>query len=76
MKKNKYPGKFIVIDGPNGSGKSSLIKKLVKELKKLGKDVAVTKEISSSKIGIFAREMMPEGCHASPVLQDRAGSTF
>ena len=60
MKKNKYPGKFIAIDGPNGSGKSSLIKKLVKELKKEGKDVAVTKEISSSKIGIFAREMMPE----------------
>lgn len=60
MKKNKYSGKFIVIDGPNGSGKSSLIKKLVKELKKEGKDVAVTKEISSSKIGIFAREMMPE----------------
>lgn len=48
MKKNKYSGKFVVIDGPNGSGKSSLIKKLVKELKKKGKDVAVTKEISSS----------------------------
>ena len=58
MKKNKYPGKFIVVEGPNGSGKSTFIKKLGKELMEKGKEVFLTKEISNSEVGKFAYKVM------------------
>lgn len=58
MKKNKYPGKFIVVEGPNGSGKSTFIKKLEKELMEKGKEVFLTKEISNSEVGKFAYKVM------------------
>lgn len=58
MKANKYQGKFIVVEGPNGSGKSTYIKKLVAHFEKNGKEVLATKEISSSKVGRFAYDIM------------------
>lgn len=36
---NRKKGKFIVIDGTNGSGKATQTKKLVTELKHMGKDI-------------------------------------
>ena len=41
MKKNPYPGKFVVLDGLDGSGKATQTKLLVERLKK--EDVAVKK---------------------------------
>lgn len=58
MKANKYSGKFIVVEGPNGSGKSTYIKKLVTHFENEGKEVLTTKEISSSKVGRFAYDIM------------------
>lgn len=58
MKANKYQGKFIVVEGPNGSGKSTYIKKLVAHFEKNGKEVFSTKEISDSKVGRFAYDIM------------------
>ena len=58
MKKNKFNGKFIVVEGPNGSGKSTFIKKLEKELMEKGKEVFLTKEISNSEVGKFAYKAM------------------
>lgn len=60
MKANKYSGKFIVVEGPNGSGKSTYIKKLVAHFEKNGKEVFSTKEISNSKVGRFAYDIMGE----------------
>lgn len=58
MKTNKYSGKFIVVEGPNGSGKSTYIKKLIAHFESDGKEVFSTKEISSSKVGRFAYDIM------------------
>lgn len=58
MKRNKFKGKFIVVEGPNGSGKSTFIKKLEKELMEKGKEVFLTKEISNSEVGKFAYKAM------------------
>lgn len=60
MKANKYSGKFIVVEGPNGSGKSTYIKKLVAHFESDGKEVFSTKEISGSKVGRFAYDIMGE----------------
>ena len=60
MEANKYQGKFIVVEGPNGSGKSTYIKKLVAHFENEGKEVFSTKEISNSKVGRFAYDIMGE----------------
>ena len=44
MKKNNYPGKFIVIEGLDGSGKSVQIDLLVPYLKSQGREVIETRE--------------------------------
>ena len=44
MIKNTYPGKFIVVEGLDGSGKNAQIEFLVDYLKKLGKEVIITRE--------------------------------
>src|SRR3990167_7066103 len=44
MIKSNYLGKFIVIEGLDGSGKSAQIDLSIDYLKKIGKDVVVTKE--------------------------------
>jgi len=44
MKKNFYPGKFIVFEGLDGSGQTTQAKLLAAFLKRKGLDVLVTKE--------------------------------
>lgn len=44
MIKHNYPGKFIVVEGLDGSGKSSQVDLLIDFLKKMGKEVIITKE--------------------------------
>lgn len=44
MIKNNYPGKFIVVEGLDGSGKSVQVELLIDYLKKIGKEVILTKE--------------------------------
>ena len=44
MIKNTYPGKFIVVEGLDGSGKNAQIEFLVDYLKKIGKEVIITRE--------------------------------
>ena len=76
MKKNKYPGKFIVVEGPNGSGKSTFIKKFEKELVKKGKKVFLTKEISNSEMASdryehLKKEIIPALKQGKTVICDR-----
>jgi dTMP kinase len=51
MKKNPYPGKFIVFDSLDGAGNSTQVKLLADYLNKIGKRTYVTKEPTSSLIG-------------------------
>ena len=51
-------GLFIAFEGANGVGKSTIIKHVYDKLKNQDKDVYLTKEPSTSEIGMFARTMM------------------
>lgn len=56
MQANCYGGHFIAIDGPNGVGKSTLIERISSDLRQNGIDVVLTKEPTSSALGIFTRQ--------------------
>lgn len=56
MQANCYGGLFIAIDGPNGVGKSTLIERIGSVLRQNGIDVFLTKEPTSSALGIFTRQ--------------------
>jgi dTMP kinase len=55
MKKNPYPGKFIVIEGLDGSGKTTQIKYLGKFLRGKGIKVLLTKE--PTKDNVFGKKV-------------------
>ncbi len=56
MKKNKYPGKFIVFEGLDGSGESTQVELLAKFLREQGISVLITKEPADEGIvGRFIR---------------------
>lgn len=58
-------GVFITFEGGEGSGKSSQIKRLVKELEKLGEEVIVTREPGGSPGGEAVRHVLLSGAAES-----------
>lgn len=78
MKKNNYPGKFIVIEGLDGSGKSVQAELLVNFLKQQSKEVIRTKEqTADSKAGLKIKEILLGKAAGTPLelqklfVQDR-----
>ena len=56
--KNRFSGKFIVIDGPDGCGKTTQTKLLVDWLKKQGVDVETFREPGGTAIGEKIRQIL------------------
>ena len=66
MKKNPYPGKFIVFDALDGSGQTTQIDKLADFLKKKKIKVYLTKEPTSNLIGGLIRSQLSHEWKSSP----------
>ncbi len=66
MKKNSYPGKFIVFEGLDGSGTSTQANLLFKYLKKQGKKVYLTGEPTRSLIGGLIEGQISGDWQSSP----------
>jgi dTMP kinase len=67
MKKNEYPGKFIVFEGLDGSGQSTQAKLLQSFIKNWPIDVVLTKEPThDSDAGKLVREILKGKKQASP----------
>ncbi|MBD3207911.1 MAG: dTMP kinase [Candidatus Nealsonbacteria bacterium] len=78
MKKNTFPGKFIVFEGPDGSGQSTQSELLKDYLSENGYGVMLTKEPTfESEPGKEARRMMEKEIEFDPkrnqelITQDR-----
>lgn len=72
MKKNDYPGKFIVIEGLDGSGKSSQGQLLVEFLEEAGKEVVRTKEQTcDSEAGLEIKKILQGKIITSPLELQR-----
>ncbi len=56
--KNKFSGKFIVLDGPDGCGKTTHTKLLVQWLKEKGVDVVTFREPGGTAIGEKIRQIL------------------
>ena len=56
--KNKFSGKFIVLDGPDGCGKTTQTKLLVQRLGEKGIDVATFREPGGTAIGEKIRQIL------------------
>ncbi|GAG08104.1 unnamed protein product, partial [marine sediment metagenome] len=56
--KNKFSGKFIVLDGPDGCGKTTQTKLLVQWLGEKGVEVATFREPGGTAIGEKIREIL------------------
>jgi len=67
MKKNPYPGKFIVFDSLDGSGQSTQAKLLAEALKKVGKKTHITKEPTSYLIGGLIKSQLTHDWRSSQV---------
>jgi len=65
MKKNTYPGKFIVFEGLDGAGSSTQIDKLAASLKKAGRNPVVTKEPTNNIIGGLIRGQLTKDWNSS-----------
>jgi len=65
MKKNTYPGKFIVFEGLDGAGSSTQIDKLAVSLKKEGRNPVVTKEPTNNIIGGLIRGQLTKDWNSS-----------
>jgi len=65
MKKNTYPGKFIVFEGLDGAGSSTQIDKLAASLKKEGRNPVVTKEPTNNIIGGLIRGQLTKDWNSS-----------
>ncbi len=65
MKKNPYPGKFIVFEGLDGAGSSTQIDKLAASLKKEGRNPVVTKEPTNNIIGGLIRGQLTKDWNSS-----------
>lgn len=58
LKKNPYPGKFIVVEGIDGSGKTTQAKRLVEQLNKKGQKTIYTAEPTDGPIGQLIRKIL------------------
>jgi dTMP kinase len=56
--KDKFSGKFIVLDGPDGCGKTTQTKLLVQWLKERGADVVTFREPGGTAIGEKVRQIL------------------
>ena len=56
--KNKFPGKFIVLDGPDGCGKTTQTELLVQWLKDQGVEVVTFREPGGTAIGEKVRQIL------------------
>ena len=56
--KNKFSGKFIVLDGPDGCGKTTQTKLLAEWLKEQGVDVVAFRDPGATTIGEKVREIL------------------
>lgn len=65
MRKNTYPGKFIVFEGLDGAGSSTQIDKLAASLKKAGRNPVVTKEPTNNIIGGLIRGQLTKDWNSS-----------
>lgn len=66
MKKNPYPGLFIVLEGLDGSGTSTQAELLFKYLKEKNYKMFLTREPSSSLIGGLIRGQLTHDWKSSP----------
>ncbi len=66
MQKNKFPGKFIVIEGLDGSGSSTQIFRVADFLKENGKKIHITKEPTNNLIGGLIRGQLSGDWKSSP----------
>lgn len=66
MRKNTYPGKFIVFDSLDGAGNSTQVKLLADYLNKKGERTHVTKEPTSSLIGGLIKSQLTHDWKSSP----------
>lgn len=68
MKKNDYPGKFIVFEGLDGSGQSTQAALLQELLLSRGKEVVLTKEptVNGSSVAHKIRDILDKKTKASP----------
>lgn len=66
MQKNKFPGKFIVIEGLDGSGSSTQIFRIADFLKENGKKIHITKEPTNNLIGGLIRGQLSGDWKSSP----------
>ena len=65
MKKNPFPGKFIVFEGLDGAGSSTQIELLTRALKKKGRNVVITKEPTNNIIGGLIRGQLTKDWNSS-----------
>ena len=56
--KNKFPGKFIVLDGPDGCGKTTQAKLLAEWLGEQGVDVVTFRDPGATAIGEKVRQIL------------------
>jgi dTMP kinase len=66
MKKNTYPGKFIVFDSLDGAGNSTQVKLLADYLNRMGKKTHLTKEPTSNLIGGLIKSQLRHDWKSSP----------
>lgn len=66
MKRNSYPGKFIVLEGLDGSGNTTQAGLLMENLKRVGKKVHLTKEPTGYLIGGLIRSWLAHDWKSSP----------
>jgi dTMP kinase len=59
--KNKFAGKFIVLDGPDGCGKSTQLELLAEYLNKEGVEIVKTNDPGGTKIGDQIRHLLKYG---------------
>jgi len=63
--KNKFSGKFIVLDGPDGCGKSTQAKMLCAWLKAQGVEVDMFRDPGTTMIGEKIRQILLDPVHTS-----------
>ncbi|MCK4800289.1 dTMP kinase, partial [Candidatus Parcubacteria bacterium] len=66
MIKNKYKGKFIVIEGLDGAGSSTQVIRVANFLKERNKKIHITKEPTNSLIGGLIRGQLTGDWKSSP----------
>ena len=67
LKRNNYPGKFIVFEGIDASGKTTHAKDLVEKLKARGVKAIYTKEPTDGEVGQMIRKVLGYKTKVPPV---------